>query len=135
MKNSARWVRGYDLGSGQRKLIGKELRTGVQAEYKAVFSRGQMGAIGLQGKRKRPGAAGEHIQQFAGDKRVPGQRIIERIREQCLRIITSFLMKDQFYIIISFCFFCIGPNPLFEIAVTIIAVEFTANQPVRCACG
>ena len=70
MKNSARWVRRYDLGSGQRKLIGKELRAGVQAEYKAVFSRGQMGAIGLQGKRKRPGAAGEHIQQFAGDKRV-----------------------------------------------------------------
>ena len=100
MKDSARWVRGYDLGSGQRKLIGKELRTGVQAEYKAVFSRGQMGAIGLQGKRKRPGAAGEHIQQFAGDKRMPGQRIIERIREQCLRIITSFLIKDQFYIII-----------------------------------
>ena len=62
-------------------------------------------------------------------------RIIERIREQCLRIITSFLIKDQFYIIISFCFFCIGPNPLFEIAVNIIAVEFTANQPVRCACG
>ena len=107
MKNSARWVRGYDLGSGQRKLIGKELRAGVQAEYKAVFSRGQMGAIGLQGKRKRPGAAGEHIQQLSGDKRVPGQRIIERIREQCLRIITPFLMKDQFYIIISFCFFCI----------------------------
>ena len=99
MKNSARWVRGYDLGSGQRKLIEKELRTGVQAEYKAVFSRGQMGAIGLQGKRKRPGAAREHIQQFAGDKRVPGQSIIERIREQCLRIITSLLMKDQFYII------------------------------------
>ena len=99
MKNSARWVRGYDLGSGQRKLIEKELRTGVQAEYKAVFSRGQMGAIGLQGKRKRPGAAGEHIQQLTGDKRVPGQRIIERIREQCLRIITSLLMKDQFYII------------------------------------
>ena len=135
MKNSARWVRGYDLGSGQRKLIEKELRTGVQAEYKAVFSRGQMGAIGLQGKRKRPGAAGEHIQQLTGDKRVPGQSIIERIREQCLRIITPFLMKDQFYIIISFCFFCIGPNPLFEIAVNIIVVEFTANQPVRCACG
>ena len=135
MKNSARWVRGYDLGSGQRKLIGKELRTGVQAEYKAVFSRGQMGAIGLQGKRKRPGAAGEHIQQLTGDNRAPGQSIIERIREQCLRIITPFLMKDQFYIIISFCFFCIGPNPLFEIAVNIIVVEFTANQPVRCACG
>ena len=135
MKNSARWVRGYDLGSGQRKLIGKELLAGVQAEYKAVFSRGQMGAIRLQGKRKRPGAAGEHIQQLTGDKRVPGQRIIERIREQCLRIITSFLMKDQFYIVISFCFFCIGPNPLFEIAVTIIVVGFTANRPVRCACG
>ena len=58
MKNSARWVRGYDLGSGQRKLIGKELRAGVQAEYKAVFSRGQMGAIGLQGSANVLGLPG-----------------------------------------------------------------------------
>ena len=92
MKNSARWVRGYDLGSGQRKLIGKELRAGVQAEYKAVFSRGQMGAIGLQGKRKRPGAAGEHIQQLTGDKRVPGQLF----RLYRIPRIAAFLLQNRF---------------------------------------